>query len=124
MVATLITDTIDGSVARSNDKGFLLAGREGWLNRSKYADPAPLTPTEGQQVRVGLDRAGFVRTVEVLGDAPARTGEPAGSPDCDTRIAREAVLNTAVALLGSGGRSVTLADVLSVAAQLEGWVTR
>lgn len=123
VVTTLITEAFEGSVTRSNEK--LAAGcREGWLNVSRYADPMPPTPTNGQRVRVGLDKAGFVRTIMVLGDAHAPTTSPAATPDRDTRIVRETVLNTAVALPGRGGRSVTLAEVLTAAAQLEVWMTR
>jgi hypothetical protein len=118
------------------------------LNISKYAKPAPLLPREGMHVEVGLDRSGYVRAVHLVTPpeeeqstgVPARASEllylsdeePASAaeqreqqlPDRDTRIMRQAVLNTATAILGSGGRDINAADVLALAARLEGWVSR
>jgi hypothetical protein len=68
MVATanLVTEHVDGTVGRTNASGFTLKGRDGWLNRSKYADPAPVIPNEGAAVRVGVDKAGYVCSVELV----------------------------------------------------------
>jgi hypothetical protein len=118
------------------------------LNISKYAKPAPLLPREGMRVEVGLDPAGYVRAVHLV--APQQEDSPPGEapgasellylnnealtpaaerrtaqvPDRDTRIMRQAVLNTATAILGSGGRDISVADVLTLAARLEAWVSR
>jgi hypothetical protein len=153
MTTQTITDTVSGVVSRVAGHGFQLAGRDSWLNLSKYAKPAPLLPRGGMHVEVGLDRAGYVRAVHLLAapqeDSPANAAAraskllypsddqpapaveqrtdhsvPNAPPDRDTRIMRQAVLNTATAILGSGGRGVNGADVLALAATLEGWVSR
>ncbi|MHB8577847.1 MAG: hypothetical protein ACYDCQ_21250, partial [Dehalococcoidia bacterium] len=92
MTTPQIVDSVEGTVGRCNDKGFTLNGREGWLNVSRYADPPPLLPAEGAQVRVGLDKSGFVRSVEVLAEPPPVLREAASAYgiDRDTRIMRQA----------------------------------
>jgi hypothetical protein len=139
-------DVVDGVVARRNERGILLEGESGWLNVSRYANPAPALPLPGERVRLYLDEDGYIRDVERVvysTHGPAEDGvdpEPddavagqveaaplfraASLPDKDTRITRMATLNTATAILSSGGRTCELADVLKLAAQLEVWVNR
>jgi hypothetical protein len=121
-----VVETVSGTVGRVNQSGFTLAGREGWLNVSKYASPAPSVPREGTQVRVGLDKSGFVRTVEIVPSSDgAESAAPTSVIDRDIRIMRQAVINSAIAILSSGGRAVEDPNaVLEVAEQLEAWVTR
>ena len=123
------TDTIEGTVARVGSYGFTLDGREGWVSISKFAEPRPDLPVEGARIRAELDRSGYARTIEVLElpepVAPARNdGGAQLLPERDTRIMRQAVLNTAVALLSSGGRETNLDAVIATAETLEQWVTR
>jgi hypothetical protein len=127
---TQTSESIEGLVERVGSYGFTLDGRDGWVSISKFADPRPELPAEGARVRVDLDRSGYARTIEVLEAAPF-TAEPSRGEsgntsylDRDTRIMRQAVLNTAVALLSSGGREVSLEDVIDTAETLEQWVTR
>lgn len=128
MAQDRIAEQVAGVVACSNAKGFQLEGRDGWLNISKFA-AGVAAPERGARVRVGLDKSGFVRTVETV----SPTGEYSGNesvttdtrPDRETAITRMACLNTATAILSSGGRAIGSAtEVLEVAAQLEQWVTR
>ncbi|HLZ70454.1 MAG TPA: hypothetical protein VKV26_11190 [Dehalococcoidia bacterium] len=127
-----VVEEISGVIEAANPRGFLLAGRESWLNLSRYADPPPQVPGEGTLVRVGLDKAGFVRTIEVEAEADrsfssfSEAGAPyaASSGVRDTRIMRQAVLNTATAILSSGGREADAEAVLALAERLESWVTR
>lgn len=124
---------ITGAVERVGNYGFTLEGREGWI--SKFAEPRPELPCEGDRVRVALDKSGYARAVQVIGTPPApvtamqhaatraETGESAPA-DRETRIMREAVLNTAAAILASGGRATDVGAVLELATALEGWVTR
>jgi len=125
---SLIVDEVAGVVEAANPRGFLLAGREGWLNISRYAEPPPPIPAEGARVRVGLDKAGFVRAIEVEAEPEPSLAAVHESPAHyglrDTRIMRQAVLNTATAILSSGGRAADPEDVLELASQLEAWVTR
>jgi hypothetical protein len=127
---TQTSESIEGLVERVGSYGFTLDGRDGWISISKFADPRPELPAEGARVRVDLDRSGYARAIEVLEAAPF-TAEPSRGEsgntsylDRDTRIMRQAVLNTAVALLSSGGREVSLEDVIDTAETLEQWVTR
>ncbi len=128
-----IVEEISGVVEAANPRGLLLAGREGWLNISRYADPVPAIPPEGSLVRLGLDKAGFIRTIEVEAEAErpafAAVSEAAGSYGQtfgvrDQRIMRQAVLNTATAILSSGGREANPDEVIALAERLESWVTR
>lgn len=107
-------------------------GRD-WLNISKYANAADAPmPAMGEQVKVTLDKAGFVRKVEQI--APAAQVEalqpeqqPAMVPTIDgrdIRITRLAVLNTATAILSSGSRAAEPQEVMSLAEWLENWVLR
>lgn len=82
-------------------------------------------------MKVALDKAGHARAIEALSVAPAQQNAAAtetypavGPGDRDLRIVREAVLNTAVAILSSGGQVVDIGDVLGYTATLEQWVTR
>jgi hypothetical protein len=127
---TQTSESIEGLVERVGSYGFTLDGRDGWVSISKFADPRPELPAEGARVRVDLDRSGYARAIEVLEAAPF-TAEPSRGEsgntsylDRDTRIMRQAVLNTAVALLSSGGREVSLEDVIDTAETLEQGVTR
>jgi hypothetical protein len=151
MVSNPVAETIEGTVERVGSYGFTLEGREGWVSVSRYADPRPALPHTGQRVRVGLDKAGFARCVEIVNtgtiagqhpaslvDAgayravaaaqqpPAVTPEPpASSPvDRDSRIMRQAVLHTAVNVLASGGQVVEPSAALELAADFERWVLR
>ena len=127
-----IVEEISGVVEAANPRGLLLAGREGWLNISRYADPAPAIPPEGSLVRLGIDKAGFIRTIEIEAEAerPAfavSETTPGYAPAFslrDQRIMRQAVLNTATAILSSGGREADPDDVVALAERLESWVTR
>ncbi len=118
---------VEGVVGRCNERGFTLRGREGWLNVSRYANPAPPIPGEGATVRVGIDSSGYVRTVELLAPAPAEESAgatPAAGPGRETSVTRMACLNTATAILSSGGRAADLEEVLALAERLERWVLR
>jgi hypothetical protein len=126
------TSDVEGVVGRVNERGVLLEGREGWLNISKFAGGVVL-PEPGARVRLSLDNAGFIRGIETLA-APAPLGQEDGSALAgfpvsvasvrDVRIMRQAVLNTATAILSSGGRATDAAAVIALAEELEAWVTR
>jgi hypothetical protein len=145
VVSNPITETIEGVVISVNERGFKLEGRDSWLNLSKYASPAPELPFKDELVSAGLDKAGYVREIRIVEDS---RGFPAGQKWEDTgpaeptpiraevtpatgapvtremAIGRMAAINSAVAILSSGGRSTDVSTVLSVAAEIEGWVTR
>jgi len=78
-------------------------------------------------VCMGLDKSGFVRTVEPLltiVNTPANEVLPIGTrPDRETCITRMACLNTATSVLTCNG-PVDVAELLQLAGTLEEWVTR
>src|SRR5206468_1785696 len=114
------TNYVEGTVERVTGHGFRLVGQEQWLNLSRYAAPRPELPAVGATVRVGLDKDGFVRTIDVLvppADEPRTAPASLAAPDREQRITRMACLNTATAILSSQG-PVEIADVLAVAAEL------
>jgi len=127
-----ITTELEGLVTQVNGNGFKVEGRADWLNLSRFADPPPTLPDKADRVRVGLDKAGFVRVIAVLNatetrqnaNLGARAPESIETPDKDTQIRRMACLNTAVALLSSGGQAVDAGELLDVAGLLEAWVNR
>jgi hypothetical protein len=132
------TTTVSGVVTRTNEHGFCLEGHEGWLNISKYAKPAPLMPAKEQAVSIGLDKAGYVRTIEPVQQAPAMskaaTGDPApaiapetpATPEDNRQllIVRECALKAAVELATIGAMANDVAGTLAIAEQLEAWVLR
>jgi hypothetical protein len=126
-----MSEQVTGRVVRASRNGFQLAGREGWLNVSRYAeDVAP--PAVGAEVTVELDSRGFVRSVAPAGPftataaAPASNGHaPPAEVDRETAITRMAALNTATAILGGGpGYPVEPAEAVALAARLAAWVRR
>lgn len=128
------TSTVSGIVTRTNGTGFCIDGHEGWLNVSKYAKPAPMIPAKGQAVNVGLDKAGFVRTIEPLpqapvtpeSQAPASSNEPQETTEDRKQrlIVRQCVLKVAADLATIGQMAEDVPGVLSIAEQLEAWVLR
>jgi hypothetical protein len=129
MVAELTASIVEGTVSRTNATGILLEGRSVWLNISKYASGVVL-PEPGVSVRLVLDRQGYIRRCDL--DARSDGGEDLQHdrgddqdqlPDRDRRIMRQALLNTATAILSSAGPT-SVEDVISVAEQLERWVLR
>ena len=128
MAQDRIAEQVAGVVTCSNAKGFQLEGRDGWLNISKFA-AGVAAPERGARVVAGLDKAGFVRTVETVSPIGEYVGNESATsgtrPDREVCITRMACLNTATAILSSGGSPVgDVAAVLSTAAQLEAWVCR
>lgn len=128
-----------GSVKSTNSRGLKIAEYPDWLDYSKFARPEDLDQVNpGQRARIWLDRANYIRRVEVLPGAEANGGAPAPSAaknaaaqalaaravDRERTIARMAVLNTATNILSSGGRQAEPVEVLRLAAELEEWVHR
>lgn len=92
--AAAVVQWVEGSVSAVEANAFSLATTTGTTSGtargvrrcllSRYASPRPLLPTEGQRVRVGLDKAGYVRLIEPAGEttpAPATATATAPSPD-------------------------------------------
>lgn len=118
---------ISGTVLRSNERGLVLTGRDGWLNISRYADGLVLPPA-GTPCTVGLDKAGFIRAIATetaptpAPAAPESTPAAASSPD---RLqARTAALAAAVRLVLRRPGSADTGEVLAVSEQLFAWLLR
>lgn len=129
--------TVEGKVTRTNDKGLQIAGRDGWLNISKFANEldCPM-PKVGQTVRLTLDKSGYIREIAPVVDAPAtmqvsaptEDSATAQTPVSDDRkqqlIVRQCVLKVAADLATIGGMASNVEETLSLAARLENWVLR
>jgi hypothetical protein len=128
---------ITGRVVSVNPKGVKLDGHADWLNFSRFASDI-VPPMRGQHVTLTLDRQGFVRAVQAVGDvgdAPSairaygappaaktdETGTAAGARD--RSITRLAVLKAA-AEFAAARPQVKSGEVLKIAASWERWVTR
>lgn len=61
------TDQVEGLVEAINNRGIRVAGE--WRNVSKF-HPVDL-PDCGARVRLALDAKGFIRSMQVLDDAPS-----------------------------------------------------
>src|SRR3954454_9863143 len=87
---------IVGVVEAVNERGIKINGE--WKNRSKFAVGCVL-PERGETVACTLDKAGFLRNVELVsgaGPAPVAGGSVAPSPSTTARtIPHRAVLKAA-----------------------------
>lgn len=124
-----MADDLRGVVLRTNGSGFLLKpeqGEQAWRNFSKYAAPEDTAmPEVGMVVLLTLDQKGYIRKVQPTGERvqleqPRRGG---GGRDQKT-ITRLAAINSAIAVLTSGGRQTDTTAVLREAAILEAWALR
>ena len=86
-----ITDSIEGTVGATNERGLHLNGEEAWRNWSRWATRPEAVPGRGQRVRLGLDGSGFIRELQVLGERDAE----ALAPERAQEIRRLACLNAA-----------------------------
>lgn len=112
--------TVSGTVEAVNPKGMKINGE--WWNWSRWAeDPTP--PERGQHVTLTLDKAGFVRSVETDGAAPATTTaqQPAGQKD--RLIVRQSSIKTAFSFAESRP-DMKAADAIKLAAIIEAWIYR
>jgi|SRR4051794_21388030 hypothetical protein len=96
MAAYTGPEHVVGRVISVNEKDLKLDGHADWLNVSKFAVGVVL-PERGQTVSVTLDRAGFLRGVEVVdGVLPPRVAGGSDAPNVkDRTITRLAVLKAA-----------------------------
>ena len=127
------------TVSRTNGHGFQITDGS-WLNFSKFAKAEDVAmPTVGDAVTVHLDKAGFVRHIDIPKLPPADNKavnlahQTVQTPDISTPkpttcrgavVTRLAVLNTATSIPVSGGRAVDPTEVVKLAAKLEDWATR
>jgi hypothetical protein len=127
---------LSGTVLRTNERGLVLTGRDGWLNISRYADGLVLPPA-GTACTVGLDKAGFIRAIVAGGQAPEPSPEtgaafrpashnvPSMGPTAPERLsARTAALAASIRIVARRSGATEVGEVLAVAAQLEAWLLR
>jgi len=126
----LFDQAVTGRVTAVNDKGVRLDSSDGWLNFSKFA-VGLVAPSRGDAVTLTLDKAGFVRSVDVVDSAGATNGHATPRIDAQTRsgpsgdrdrtITRLAVLKAA-AEFGAARPELRSRDVIAIAAVWERWV--
>jgi hypothetical protein len=112
----LVGDQVEGLVEARNERGIRVAGE--WRNMSKF-HPLDL-PSQGARVRLELDNKGFIRTLQVLDQAPS-----ASSSNRDITITRLSVLKTAAAFLAQMGQvheGVKSDHVIPLAERWLAWV--
>jgi hypothetical protein len=151
---TAIFTERDGDVTKTNGKGFQTRDGDwlNWSKFGDPDDVR--MPAIGDTVKVQIDKAGFLRRLKVLAPeraAPVPVAPPAeAAPEHNssvgtkkdapaelpafvdrieqeargTVVSRLACMNTATAILSSGGRAASPNDVLVLAAHLEAWATR
>ncbi len=111
-----LADVVEGLVESTNERGIRVQGE--WRNVSKF-HPIDL-PDRGARVRVCLDTKGFIRSLEVLDQAPT-----ASSSTHDRTITRLSVLKTAAAFLAQMGQvheGVKSEHVIPLAERWLAWV--
>ena len=74
-----IESVVTGRVRSVNEKGLKLEGHDDWLNVSKYAVGVVL-PERGAAVACTLDKAGFLRAVDVVDALPVAGGSDHAPP--------------------------------------------
>jgi hypothetical protein len=89
-----LADVVEGLVESTNDRGVRVQGE--WRNVSKF-HPVDL-PDRGARVRVSLDPKGFIRSLEILDQAPPTAGSP--SPGRDREIRRMCAIKVAANVIG------------------------
>jgi hypothetical protein len=87
-----VGDQVEGLVETVNDRGIKVGGE--WRNVSRF-HPVDL-PDRGARVRLELDGKGFIKSPQVLDQAPS-----ANSSNRDSTITRLSVLKTAANFLGA-----------------------
>jgi hypothetical protein len=126
---------VTGRIAAVNAKGLKLEGHTEWLNVSRFA-VGVLLPERGAAVACTLDKAGYIRSIEVVGALPAPVAGASDAPAAsdaklaaapsstkDRTITRLAVLKAA-AEFAAARQNLKSGDVLKVAASWERWVLR
>lgn len=131
------TETTRGTVQSINDKGVRLAGRDSWLNFSRYAKPGDIDiASVGDTVELRIDGSGFVRGMTWMAasqrpEPPSRDPDPeppafppaptSPAPSKDVLIVRQTALKCAAEFAASRpGMKCT--DVLTVAQAWAAWV--
>ena len=107
-----VTDQIEGLVESANERGIKVGGE--WRNMSKF-HPVDL-PDRGARVRLELDAKGFIKTLQVLDQAPT-----ASSSTREDTISRLTVLKAAAAFAATR-TEIKSADVLTIADRWLAWV--
>ena len=114
-----VGDVVEGIVEGANERGIKVGGE--WRNASKF-HPVDL-PDRGARVRVELDGKGFIRTLQILDQAP--DAHSTTSPTRDRTITRLAVLKAAAGFLGAMAQvheEVRSDHVLTLADKWLAWV--
>ena len=117
MSASNGTETIEGTVQATNEKGVKVNST--WYNRSAFGQDGPL-PEKGEHVALQVSGGKCIKSWQPL-DGPIVQTHNGGQRE--TTITRLACLKAA-AEFAAGRADVKSADVLKIAAVWEAWVTR
>ncbi|MGB7291024.1 MAG: hypothetical protein WBD99_02485 [Thermodesulfobacteriota bacterium] len=101
-------EKIRGEVASVNDSGVKIG--DAWYNFSKFRQVQ--RPEEGAVVEITVKDNKWIQTLTVI--RMVQNG-----PDKQTKISRSGLLNTAVALLKTQNRPITVAEVVEAARDFE-----
>ena len=100
-----------GVVDSLNQSGIKI--EESWYNYSKFNEVKK--PVEGDLVEVVVNDDKWIQELEVV--QPAANGA-----DKQTKITRSGLLNTAISILRTENRSVTIGEVIQTAKGLEPYI--
>lgn len=113
-----IGDQVEGLVEARNERGIRVGGE--WRNMSKF-HPLEL-PGQGARVRLELDSKGFIRTCNVLEQAPSTN-----SSNRDRDIARMCAIKVAANVIGQFAQSheeVRTEHIFPLADRIYAWITQ
>jgi hypothetical protein len=125
-------ESLQGVIEAVNARGVKLRD-QGWTNYSYSLDGDMIARSvqPGDTVHLGIDDRGYVQDLTMIEKAPepAPASVAVAAVDRDTRIMRQALLNTAVSIFALNIQAgkvdhVMDGDVMALAESLEVWVLR
>lgn len=120
------------TVAKTNERGLTTRehGPTTWFTVSKYPEgaPKPAIPPPGTECIITVDPRGFLAAVEQV-EPPAVQAHDRHINDVDSAPTRDVVITRlacvkAASNFAAGRAEIKSSDVLTIAANFEGWVTR
>lgn len=104
-------DKVRGKANSVNDNGVKIG--ENWYNYSKFHRVR--MPDEGDLVEIAVEKGKWITELDVISMAE-------NNADKQTKITRSGLLNTAVQILRTQNRPITIDEVIETAKDLEPYV--